>query len=116
MARVRGEMLGGVFLYKLEPGRGSTSTPTPAGIRRSTTSSTSACRANPAAAFVYEDERLVQRAGDVHWFRNDVDHEVVNDGDDAHVILTVCVRLDRGVRVPWSPPGWTMDGSRGGAS
>lgn len=115
MARVRGEMLGGVFLYKVDPGR-RIYKHTDTGWHPSFYDKFNVClQSNPSAAFVYEDERLVQRAGDVHWFRNDVDHEVVNEGDDAHVILTVCIRLDRGARVPWSPPGWTMDGSREGA-
>lgn len=112
MARMRGEMLGGVFLYKVEPGK-KIYKHTDHGWHPSFYDKFNVClQSNPDAAFVYEDERLVQKAGDVHWFRNDVDHEVVNDGPDSHIILTVCIRLDRGVRVPWSPPGWTMDGSR----
>lgn len=112
MAAVRGEMLGGVFLYKVEPGK-RIHKHTDTGWHPSYYDKFNVClQSNPDAAFVYDDERLVQQAGDVHWFRNDVDHEVVNEGADSHIILTVCIHLDRGARVPWSPEGWTMDGSR----
>lgn len=111
MAAVRGEMLGGVFIYKVEPGK-RIHKHTDKGWHPEFYDKFNVClQSNPDAAFVYDDERLVQRAGEVHWFRNDVDHEVVNEGTDAHIILTVCLRLDRGARVPWSPPGWSMDGA-----
>ena len=111
MAAVRGEMLGGVFIYKVQPGK-RIHKHIDKGWHPEYYDKFNVClQSNPDAAFVYEDERLVQRAGDVHWFRNDVEHEVVNEGGDDHIILTVCIRLDRGARAPWSPDGWTMDGA-----
>jgi hypothetical protein len=113
MARVRGEMLGGVFLYKLQPG--ATIKPhVDKGWHPEFYDKFNIClQSNANAAFVYENEMMVQRAGDVHHFRNDVMHSVHNEGQTDHIVMTVCIRLDRGYRVPWSPQGWTMDGSRG---
>lgn len=112
MAAVGGEMLGGVFLYKVDPGK-RIYKHTDRGWHPSYFDKFNVCiESNPQAAFVYDDERFTQAPGDVHFFRNDVDHEVINEGEAPHVILTVCIRIDQGVRVPWSPEGWTMDGSR----
>lgn len=112
MARVRGEMLGGVFIYKVQPGK-QIYRHTDNGWHPAYFDKFNVClQSNPAAAFVYDDCAMVQRAGDVHWFRNDVPHSVINEGETDHVVMTVCIRLDQGKRVPFSPEGWTMDGSR----
>ena len=109
MARVKGEMLGGVFLYKVSPGKRIYSH-IDRGWHPDFYDKFNVClQSNPQAAFVYPDEAMVQRKGDVHWFRNDIPHMVINNGPDDHVVLTVCIRLDRGARVPWSPAGWTID-------
>lgn len=111
MARVKGEMLGGVFIYRLAPGKRIYSH-VDKGWHPEFYEKFNVClQSNPHAAFVYPDESLTQRAGEVHWFRNDVAHEVVNDGHDDHIVMTVCLRQDRGLRVPPSPAGWTLDGS-----
>lgn len=113
MARVRGEMLGGVFIYKVEPGKRIHSH-TDKGWHPSFYEKFNVClQSNDRASFNYDGEKLLQKAGDVHWFRNDVPHDVTNEGDDDHVILTVCIRQDRGNRVPWSPAEWSMDGAAG---
>ena len=112
MARVRGEMLGGVFIYKLEPGT-QIYPHADKGWHPEFYDKFNIClQSNPKTSFVYERDVMVQRAGDVHHFRNDVVHSVHNEGDTSHVVMTVCVRLDRGFRVPWSPEGWTMDSTR----
>lgn len=112
MARFCGEMLGGVFIYKVEPGK-QIYKHTDNGWHPEYFDKFNVClQSNPGAAFVYDDSRMAQQAGDVHWFRNDVPHSVVNGGETDHVVMTVCMRLDQGKRVPFSPEGWTMDGSR----
>jgi hypothetical protein len=114
MARVGGEMLGGVFLYKVAPGKRIHPHSDP-GWHPNFYDKFNVCiKSNETTAFAYPKvgEAFVQRAGDVHWFRNDEVHEIVNAGDDDHIVLTVCIRLDRGARVPWSPEGWTMDESK----
>lgn len=115
MARVRGEMLGGVFLYKVPPGKQIYPHRDPGWHPEFFDKFNVCLKSNAATAFEYpdDDERFVQQRGDVHWFRNDVRHQIFNRGLDDHIVLTVCIRLDRGDRVPWSPEGWTMDGSKG---
>lgn len=111
MARVQGEMLGGVFIYKVEPGK-QIYRHVDKGWHPEFYDKFNIClQSNPNAAFCYEGEEMVQAQGDVHHFRNDVLHWVVNEGPDDHIVMTVCIRLDRGVRVPWSPEGWTLDQS-----
>ena len=109
MGFVNGELLGGVLIYKLPPGK-RIHPHTDKGWHAESFEKFNIClQSNPAAGFCYEDEMMVQRAGDIHWFRNTVDHWVVNEGTDDHIILTVCILLDTGVRAPWSPEGWTID-------
>lgn len=112
MARVRGEMLGGVFIYRVRPGQ-QIYQHTDNGWHPRYFDKFNVClTSNPQAAFVYDDCAMKQNAGDIHWFRNDVPHSVVNEGKGDHIVMTVCIRIDQGKRVPFSPEGWTMDGSR----
>lgn len=111
MTSVSGEMLGGVFLYKVEPGK-QIYPHTDKGWHPEFYDKYNIClQSNPKAAFCYEGEKMVQKQGDIHFFQNNVQHWVVNKGDTDHIVLTVCIRRDRGYRVPWSPEGWTLDGS-----
>jgi hypothetical protein len=113
MTRVRGEMLGGVFIYKVEPGK-RIYPHVDRGWHPAFYEKFNVClQSNPQAAFVYDGEAMVQRQGDVHWFRNDIRHEVINDGVSDHIVMTVCIRMDAGKRVPWSPEGWSMDKAMG---
>lgn len=112
MAQVFGEMLGGVFIYKVEPGK-KIYRHTDNGWHPRYFDKFNVClQSNPGASFVYDDCAMVQRTGDVHWFRNDVPHSVVNESTEDHIVMTVCIRIDQGNRIPFSPDGWTMDGSR----
>ncbi len=112
MHRVQAEMLGIGLIYKVEPGK-KVYRHVDKGWCPGYYDKFNLClQSNPRAAFLYDDEALVQRAGDVHHFRNDVPHRVANDGDCDHIILTLTMRCDRGVRVPWSPEGWTIDKQR----
>jgi hypothetical protein len=112
MARVRAEILGGVFLYKLQPGK-QIYQHVDKGWHPEFYDKFNIClQSNPGAAFCYEGEQMMQMAGDVHHFRNDVLHWVINEGNNDHIVMTVCVRLDKGYRVKWSPEEWTMDKKR----
>ena len=66
-------------------------------------------QSNEKSAFVYDDNRLIQKKGDIHFFRNDVNHSVINEGECDHIVMIVCLRIDRGYRCPWSPENWTID-------
>jgi hypothetical protein len=114
MSRVMGEVLGGVFLYKVEPGK-RIYPHIDKGWHAAYMDKFNIClSSNPQTRFQYEDDAMVQAAGDVHWFRNDVMHSVVNEGETDHIVLTVCVAIDRGQRAPWSPEGWSMDTAQAG--
>lgn len=109
MRKFEAGMLGGVFVYKVEPGK-QIYRHTDKGWHPDFYDKFNIClQSNPEAAFCYDTDRMVQKAGDVHWFRNDIDHWVVNEGKNDHIVMTVCMRLDNGYRVPFSPEGWTMD-------
>jgi hypothetical protein len=112
-AMTRAEMIGGVFIYRMSPGTRIYPHKDP-GWHPSFYDKFNVCiESNDGAAFRYpeDEESMVQRPGDIHWFRNDTLHEVVNRGDTDHIVMTVCLRCDRGERVPASPEGWTMDES-----
>lgn len=95
MARVRGERLGGVLLYRIPPGK-QIYPHTDMGWHVSYYEKFNIClQSNPDAVFYYDDEDMRCVAGDVHWFRNDIPHYVVNNGNDDHIILTVCIRVNR---------------------
>lgn len=109
MAAVRGEMLGGVLIYKLQPGK-KIHSHSDKGWHADYYDKFNIClQSNPAAYFGYDEECMVQRQGDVHHFRNDVDHCVINEGMTDHIVMTVCIRLDRGFRTQWSPEGFSLD-------
>lgn len=112
MAATSGEMLGGVFIYKVQPGK-QIFKHTDKGWHPDFYDKFNIClQSNPDAKFCYDGEHMVQEPGDIHLFQNNVDHHVINEGNDDHIVMTVCIRLDRGFRVPWSPEGWTMDKSK----
>jgi uncharacterized cupin superfamily protein len=109
MTYVKGEMLGGVFLYKLEPGK-QIYPHVDKGWHPDYFDKFNVCiEGNLNAAFCYDDDKMIQQPGHVHHFRNDTKHWVLNEGDTDCTILCVCIRLDRGYRVPFSPEGWSMD-------
>lgn len=106
---VHGEMLGGVFLYKVEPGKQIYPHVDKAWHPEFFDKFNICLQSNKDAAFCYAGERMIQKQGDVHFFQNNVEHWVVNEGKTDHIILTICIRRDRGYRVPWSPEGWSLD-------
>lgn len=90
MRLAQGEILGGVFIYKVEPGKQIYSH-IDTGWHAEYFDKFNIClQSNEKAAFVYENERMVQKAGDIHLFRNDVNHWVVNEGETDHIVLVVC--------------------------
>jgi len=105
---LKSEMIGLVLIYKVEPGK-MIYPHIDKGWHPSYFEKFNVCiQSNEKAAFVYDDNRMVQKAGDVHWFRNDIVHSVINEGDCDHIIMTVCLRFDDGYRCPHSPNGWSL--------
>lgn len=109
MHHVKGEMLGGVLIYRVRPGE-KIHPHIDTGWHCENFEKYNIClESNEKAAFCYESEMMFQQPGDVHWFCNTTNHWVINEGETDHIILTVCIMQDRGYRAPWSPEGWTMD-------
>jgi hypothetical protein len=107
---LRAEQIGGVFIYKLKPGT-QIYPHTDKGWHADFYTKFNICLAsNDRAFFGYKDEFCQQHPGDIHMFRNDIPHGVVNGGLTAHIVMVVCLRLDTGYRVPPSPTGWTLTG------
>lgn len=99
MARVEGERLGGILLYSVPAGK-RILPHTDTGWHVDYYEKFNIClQSNPQARFCYGDEEMVAQAGDVHRFVNNLDHWVINDGEDDHLVLTVCIRThDYGTR------------------
>lgn len=93
MARVEGERIGGIFIYRVAPGK-EILPHIDSGWHVDFYDKFNVClQSNPRAAFVYEDEAMVQRPGDVHRFVNTEKHSVVNSGEEDHIVMTVCIRV-----------------------
>jgi hypothetical protein len=102
------EQIGGVFLYRVPPGK-QVYPHNDTGWHPEFYSKFNVClESNESAFFGYKDEFFTQIAGDVHYFRNDKTHGVVNGGATDHTVLIVCLRLDSGYRVPPSDAVWVQ--------
>jgi quercetin dioxygenase-like cupin family protein len=51
-----------------------------------------ALNARPGVTFCVGDGAFEQRTGDIHWFNNQLEHEVVNNSDDDRVVMIVDIR------------------------
>ena len=107
--KMQSEMIGGCYLYKVSPGH-KIFPHIDRGWHPDYFDKFNIClQSNEKSAFVYDDNRLIQKKGDIHFFRNDVNHSVINEGECDHIVMIVCLRIDRGYRCPWSPENWTID-------
>lgn len=96
MARVQGERLGGVLIYKVEPGRKILPHVDSGWHVEYYDKFNVYLNSKPGCTFFYADgERIDAKTGDLYWFVNHVEHWVENTSDDDHVVLTVCVRTHR---------------------
>lgn len=92
MRRVEGERIGGILIYKVPPGK-VILPHTDVGWHVDYFDKFNIClQSNPRSAFYYHDEKMFQQPGDVHHFANNVEHWVQNEGEDDHIVLTVCIR------------------------
>lgn len=93
--RVEAERIGGVLIYKVPPGK-RILPHTDTGWHVDYYDKFNVClQSNEKASFLYDDEVMPARPGDVHWFVNNKEHSVVNDGQDDHTVMTVCLRIDK---------------------
>lgn len=100
MARVEGERLGGVLIYNVPAGK-KIYPHVDTGWHVDYFEKFNIClSSNPKARFCYAGETMFAKPGDVHWFINNIEHEVFNDGEDDHIVMTVCIRTHNyGARV-----------------
>lgn len=96
MTRVEGVQLGGVLITKIPPG-GRIDPHVDGGWHAEyfNTKLYVVLQSNPLCRNRVGDEVVVMRPGDVWYFDNTVEHEVVNDGDDDRITLIICIRCDR---------------------
>lgn len=100
MAAIKGERLGGVFLFKVPPGK-KIYPHTDSGWHAEYYDKFNIC-IQGGAAFHYDDQVMLAETGDIHWFTNDSDHWIINTSSKDYITLTLSIRLDRGERIKWS--------------
>lgn len=95
MRRVEGERLGRVLVTRLAPGRKIT--PHVDGGAPATYYERFhvVLSASPGCLFRSGDETVQMRAGEVWWFDNTKEHEVVNNGVDDRVHLIIDIRTSK---------------------
>ncbi|WP_458763672.1 aspartyl/asparaginyl beta-hydroxylase domain-containing protein [Cupriavidus basilensis] len=96
MARVEAVQLGGVLITKIPPG-GRIEPHVDAGwhVEHYNTKLYVVLQSNPKCFNRVGDDVVSMQAGEVWWFDNTIEHEVINDGDDDRITLIVCTRRDR---------------------
>lgn len=97
MRAVEGERLGGVLIYRVPPGK-QIYPHTDAGWHVEYFDKYNVyLQSDPRARFCFSDgTAIAATTGDVYWFRNDVEHAVVNESDEPLLVLTVCARVNKG--------------------
>ena len=95
MARVEAVQLGGVLITKIPPG-GRIDPHVDAGwhVEHYNTKLYIVLQSNEKCLNRVEDEVVNMKPGEVWWFDNRIEHEVVNNGDDDRITLIVCMRRD----------------------
>ncbi len=94
MAWVRGESLGNVLIYNVPAGKQITPHTDESWDVRYHEKFNICLMSNPKARFQYEDDAFFQQPGDVTFFRNDITHSVINEGDTDHIVLCVCLHRE----------------------
>lgn len=94
MSTVRGEMLGGVLIYRVPAGK-QIYIHTDTGWHPEYFEKYNlALQSQDGCSFYYPEtgESMEAKTGDLHWFRNTVPHGVKNDSDQDQIILTFCIK------------------------
>lgn len=96
MARVEGTRLGGVMITKIPAGgRVLPHADDSWHVRHYNTKLYVPLQTNPQCWNRVEDERVVMAPGDVWYFDNTKEHEVVNEGEIDRMTLIVCIRCEK---------------------
>lgn len=95
MAYVQGERLGRVMINKIDPG-GRIFPHADTEAHAAYYTRYHACLASsPGYLFRCGDERITMNAGEVFWFNNAIEHEVVNNGADERISVVIDIRTSR---------------------
>jgi hypothetical protein len=103
MTRVNGEHLGRVFISRMAPGvcippHSDRIPPAEAAFPGKVPPAVYyeryqiALKAQPGIVFRAEDESVFMAAGEIWWFDNCVEHEVINNSDDDRISMVVDIR------------------------
>lgn len=94
MARVQGERLGGIFLWRVRPGK-RIYPHKDFGWHVDYYDKFNICiQGQEGAAFVFQEnnEEIIANTGDVHAFVNTEMHEIINNSNEDYIVLCVCIR------------------------
>lgn len=90
--RVEAERIGGVLIWRVPPGK-SIKPHEDHGWHPEYYDKFNVClQSKPGCAFTYADEAIQDQPGDVHRFKNDVTHAVINHSDDDYIVMCVCLK------------------------
>lgn len=92
MARVEGEQLGRAIITRLRPGERITPHEDQGAPATWYERFHIAIHSLPGAIFRAGDETVQMKTGEVWWFDNTVEHEVINNGADDRITLIVDIR------------------------
>ena len=94
MARVEGERLGGILIYRVPAGKQIYVHTDSAWHAQFYEKFNISIQSNSNAQFFYPevDEAMASNAGDVYWFKNTIPHGVKNTSADDQIIMTVCIK------------------------
>lgn len=95
MARVNGERLGRIIITKMKPGA-KIDPHIDSGDHAEYYERHHLCLQNtPGSVFRCGDESVYMAPGEVWWFNNQVEHEVINNGSDDRLTLIVDIKVSK---------------------
>jgi mannose-6-phosphate isomerase-like protein (cupin superfamily) len=96
MARVEGTRLGGILITRIPPGgRILPHVDDSWHVRHYNTKLYAVLQSNPQCVNRVENEQVAMAPGEVWYFDNTKEHEVVNDGPDDRISLIVSIRCEK---------------------
>ena len=97
MARVEGERLGGILIYRVPAGKQIYVHTDSAWHAQFYEKFNISISSNPNVHFYYpeHDNAMSSNTGDVYWFKNTIPHGVKNMSQNDQIIMTVCIKTHK---------------------
>ncbi len=97
MARVQGERLGGIFIWRVKPGHQIYPHKDWGWHVDYYTKFNICIQGKQGASFLWPDslEEVVANTGDVHSFINTETHSIINNSDDDYIVMCVCIKTHK---------------------